>query len=78
MNRDLRSAWESNGAVIPRKLFSVTKLLYLNETASPMRPGQTGFAFVPLGDPVEIEIDNIGFTVARRAFEDATKWGGPA
>jgi hypothetical protein len=56
----------------------VTRRLNLNETASPMQPGQTGFAYVKPGKLVEIEIDNIGYTVARSVFESAIKWKEPA
>jgi len=78
MIRDMEAMEAGGKAVAPRKLFEVTKPLYLNETASPMRSGQTGFAYVPPGDPVELEIDNLGYTVSRRIFEAAIKWREPA
>jgi hypothetical protein len=57
-----------------RKLFVVTNMLHLNETDCPMKPGQEGFAYLPLTDPVELELNNIEYTVARSAFEAATRW----
>ena len=64
--------------MVSRKLFVVTKLLYLNETASPMRPGQTGFAYMSSDDPVELEIDNVRYTVGRENFAGSTEWRDPA
>ena len=64
--------------VVPRKLFVVTQPMFLNETRSPMRPGQTGFACSVPTDPVQIELDNIGYTVSLSVFENSTKWFTPA
>jgi len=59
---------------LSKRLFIVTRGMNLDETTSPMRPDQRGFAYVPLGDPVEIEIDTVPYTVARSAFQGCTKW----
>jgi len=60
--------------LVSRKLFVVIEPMCLNGTTSPMKQGQTGFAYVPTADPVELEIDNIGYTVAQSIFNRATKW----
>jgi hypothetical protein len=61
---------------LQRRLFVATKVLSLNETTSPMKTGQEGWAYVPLTDPVQLELDNIPYTVARSIFESSTKWKG--
>ena len=57
-----------------RRLFVVTQIFHLNETNSPMKPGQEGFVYLPLTDPVALELDNVEYTVARSVFESGTKW----
>jgi len=62
------------GALPVRKLFVVEKQILLNETRSPLQPNQTGFAYLPVSDPVQIEIDNIPYTTDRKTFLACTRW----
>jgi hypothetical protein len=57
-----------------KRLFVVTSFLHLNETSRPMKPGEQGFAFVPLGAPVHIEVDTTEYTADRSTFEAAIEW----
>jgi hypothetical protein len=66
------------GTVPLRKLFVVAEQMRLNETRSPMQPNQTGFAYLPVSDPVQIEIDNIPYTTDRKTFLASTRWCVPA
>lgn len=63
-----------NGTVPVRRMFVVTEQMCLNETRCPMQPGQTGFAYPLVCGPVQIEIDNIPYTVDRKHFLASTKW----
>jgi len=61
---------------LQRRLFEVTKAMRLNGTSRLMKPGERGFAYVPLTDPVEIEIETLPCTVDRDTFEASIRWIG--
>jgi hypothetical protein len=74
MTETLEHIGMGEGTVPIRKMFVVTEQMRLNETRSPMQPDQTGFAYLPVSDPVQIEIDNIPFTTDRKIFLACTRW----
>jgi hypothetical protein len=74
MTQNMEPTSMEGKASISRRRFAATESIALNETSSPMKSGQEGFAYVPLADPVELEIDNVPYTVARNVFESSTKW----
>jgi len=60
---------------ISKKRFRVIKSIALNETPRLMTPGEEGFAYIPLEDPVRLMIDAIdGYTVDRMSFEASIEW----
>ncbi len=60
---------------LEKRRFRVIKPLALNETDRLMKPGEEGFAYVPLTDPVELMIDAVeGCTVDRKTFEASIEW----
>ena len=63
-----------SGLVPMKRIFIVESQMRLNETSSPMNPGQEGFAYLPVVDPVELEIDAIPYTVSRSVFVASTRW----
>lgn len=78
MTETLEYIRTEEGTVPVRKLFVVAEQILLNETRSPMQPNQTGFAYLPVSDPVQIEIDNIPYTTDRKTFLARTRWRVPA
>lgn len=65
-----------NGLVPMKRLFRVTSPMRLNETSSPMKIDQQGFAYLPLTDPIELEIDTIPYTVPLSVFVASIRWKG--
>ena len=59
-----------------RSLFEVIKPMPLNGISRLMKPGERGFAYVPLTAPVEIEIEALPYMADRNTFEASIRWIG--
>jgi hypothetical protein len=58
-----------------RRLFTVIASFDLEPAPAPqLKVGQEGFAYMPLSDPVQIEIDNLQFTASLSGFERSIIW----
>jgi hypothetical protein len=59
---------------LQKRRFVVTRPLALTETDRQMKPGEEGFAYIPLADPVEIEVDTFPYTAQRSSFKFSIEW----